>query len=74
MDNLIELHTWKDPDKLFMLSEVIVINRPGFYAQTLKMTIIDGYLCTVTNIDISATEIRSRIKENKTIKYLSLKK
>src|SRR5690349_4833190 len=30
MDQLIQLHTWKDPGKLFFLSEVVVINRPGY--------------------------------------------
>lgn len=71
MDNLIELHKWKDPNKLFMLSEVVVINRPRFYAQDVKneynrqVTYVP-----VTNIDISATEIRDRVRENKTIKYM----
>ncbi|HEY3252035.1 MAG TPA: nicotinate-nucleotide adenylyltransferase [Ignavibacteria bacterium] len=71
MDNLIELHTWKDPGKLFILSEVIVINRPRFYAQDVKNDF--GRQVTyvpVSNIDISASEIRNRIRENRTIKYL----
>lgn len=71
MDQLIDLHTWKDPGKLFELSEVIVINRPGFLAEQVqndfgkKVTFL-----TVPDIDISSTEIRLRIKENKSIKYL----
>jgi nicotinate-nucleotide adenylyltransferase len=36
IDNLIELHTWKNPEKLFTLSEVIVINRPGFLIQNVE--------------------------------------
>jgi nicotinate-nucleotide adenylyltransferase len=71
MDQLIDLHKWKDPGKLFMLSEVIVINRPGFLVQDVK----NEYGSRVTyvpvpSIDISSSEIRSRIRENKSIKYL----
>lgn len=71
MDNLIELHTWKDPGKLFLLSEVVVINRPGYLIQKVK----NDYNGKVTfvpapNIDISSTDIRFKIKEKKSIKYL----
>ena len=71
MDNLIELHTWKDPGKLFLLSEVVVINRPGYLIQNVK----NDYNRKVTfvpapNIDISSTDIRFKIKEKKSIKYL----
>ena len=71
MDNLIELHTWKDPSKLFLLSEVVVINRPGYLIQNVK----NDYNRKVTfvpapNIDISSTDIRFKIKEKKSIKYL----
>jgi nicotinate-nucleotide adenylyltransferase len=71
IDNLIELHTWKDPGKLFLLSEVVVINRPGYLIQNVK----NDYNRQVVfvpapNIDISATDIRFKIKEKKSIKYL----
>lgn len=71
LDNLIELHTWKEPGKLFVLSEVLVINRPGFVVQNVK----NDYARQVTyvsvpNIDISSTGVRNRIKDNKSIKYL----
>lgn len=71
IDNLIDLHTWKDPDKLFLLSEVLVLNRPGYLIQNVQ----NDYSRQVTfvpapNIDISATDIRHKIRENKSIKYL----
>ena len=71
LDNLIELHTWKEPGKLFILSEVVVINRPGFVIKSIKNEY--GRQATyipAPNIDISATVIRQKIKEKKSIKYL----
>lgn len=71
IDNLIELHTWKDPGKLFLLSEVLVLNRPGYFVQSVenefdrRVTYVP-----VPNIDISSTEIRHKLKEKKSIKYL----
>lgn len=71
IDNLIELHTWKDPGKLFLLSEVVVLNRPGYLIQNVK----NDYNRQVVfipapNLDISATDIRQKIREKKSIKYL----
>lgn len=71
MDNLIELHTWKEPGKLFRLAEVIVLNRPGFLIEDVK----NEYYNQVTfvpapNIDISSSDIRSRVIEKRSIKYL----
>ena len=71
MDILIEMHTWKDPGKLFLLSEVVVINRPGYLVQDAdnefgkRVTYVP-----VPGIDISSTGIRHRVREKKSIKYL----
>ncbi|HMT12950.1 MAG TPA: nicotinate (nicotinamide) nucleotide adenylyltransferase, partial [Ignavibacteria bacterium] len=71
MDQLINLHKWKDPGKLFMLSEVVVINRPGYLIQQVENDY--GRQCIyvpVPNIDISSTDIRFRIQEKRSIRYL----
>jgi nicotinate-nucleotide adenylyltransferase len=71
VDNLIELHTWKNPEKLFTLSEVIVINRPGFLIQNVENEFYNkATFIQAPHIDISSTDIRHRIKEKKSIKYL----
>lgn len=71
MDNLIQLHTWKDPGKLFMLSEVIVMNRPGYLISDVKNEYAKQVLFVpAPDINISATDIRHKIREKKSIKYL----
>ena len=71
MDQLINLHKWKDPGKLFLLSEVIVINRPGYLIQQVENDYSrQGIFVPVPNIDISATDIRFRVNEKRSIKYL----
>jgi len=71
LDNLIELHTWKDPGKLFMLSEVVVLNRPGYFIQSVENEYSRRVVyIPAPNIDISASDIRNKIREKKSIKYL----
>lgn len=71
MDQLINLHKWKDPGKLFALTEVVIINRPGYLIQQVENEYSRrGIFVPVPNIDISATDIRYRIKEKRSIKYL----
>ncbi len=71
MDQLIDLHKWKDPGKLFLLSEVLVINRPGFLIQQVENEFSrQTIFVPVPNIDISSTDIRLRVQEKRSIKYL----
>lgn len=71
IDNLIELHTWKDPGKLFLLSEVVVLNRPGYLIQNVQNDYNRQVIyLPAPNLDISATDIRHKIQEKKSIKYL----
>jgi nicotinate-nucleotide adenylyltransferase len=54
-----------------MLSEVVVINRPGYLIQQVENDY--GRQCIyvpVPNIDISSTDIRFRIQEKRSIRYL----
>jgi nicotinate-nucleotide adenylyltransferase len=70
MDNLVELHTWKEPERLFELAEVVVLNRPGYTVNTGNDFGKKTKSINVPNIEISSTDIRKRIKEGKSIKYL----
>jgi nicotinate-nucleotide adenylyltransferase len=72
-DSLIDFPKWKNPEKIFELAEVVIINRPGFSKEKIK----PGYLEKVRFIDtelldISSTMIREKVRNNKSIKSLVL--
>jgi nicotinate-nucleotide adenylyltransferase len=70
MDQMIELHTWKEPEKLFTLSEVVVINRPGYSIEMINNDLgKKAHFADTPFIEISSTDIRRRVSEGKSIKY-----
>lgn len=78
LDCLMELESWKNVDKIFQLSKLIVFNRLGYKSSDVlnqKKKIETKYKTTINIIDtnileISSTDIRSRIKNGKSIDYL----
>jgi len=67
-DSLLELHLWKDPEKILTESRVLVAARPNFDLSRVrpdfrsKVEIIESPL-----MDISSSLIRARIKEGHSI-------
>lgn len=79
-DSLPELHLWKDIDELLTLCRFVVLARPGFgpataeqgelglgaaQAVALRADIREGHM-----VNISSTDIRYRIAEGMSIRYL----
>jgi len=65
-DNLKDFKKWKEWDEILKTSKVIVISRKNSSGE-----LIEGMAKVNTRtIEISSTEIRSRIKEGKEIKHL----
>jgi nicotinate-nucleotide adenylyltransferase len=70
-DNLGEFRTWKDPGEIVRRAKLVVMNRPGFTGTPADPSLpVDIIQCPVPSIDISATEIRRRVEEGLTIRYL----
>ena len=70
-DNFVELETWRAPEEIFARAEVIVMSRPGF----TNVSVRSDYqrrarFVHVPLIGISGTEIRRRIKQGRSIRYL----
>jgi nicotinate-nucleotide adenylyltransferase len=70
-DNIFSFHTWKDPDEIFKLADVVVLKRKSSH----PIDYIDKYVeaahfVETRGIEISATDIRNRVHENLPINYL----
>ena len=66
-DSLKELVSWKQIDEIYKLSKFIVATRPGFPLREVPSEI---QAVVITEIEVSASEIRKRLKERKSIRYL----
>jgi nicotinate-nucleotide adenylyltransferase len=71
LDQAVLLSTWKEPQKLFELATVCVLSRPGYSRNEVeprwrKML----RFLPVSQIDISATSIRDRVRRSQSIRYL----
>jgi len=66
-DSLGELFSWKGLDEIFKLSQFIVANRPGYDIANLPKEV---EVVTITPLEISSSQIRRKIREGKSIRYL----
>jgi nicotinate-nucleotide adenylyltransferase len=74
-DQLLEIHTWKDPRELFDLCRVIVFDRPGFDLANLEQMGPEvralNYLKARTGLyPVSSSDIRGRVRAGKSVRYL----
>lgn len=77
-DSLLELSTWKDVDKLLNMCKFVAATRPGFQMSKIETKVRELeskynksiYTVTVPALQISSTDIRNRVREGITVKYL----
>jgi nicotinate-nucleotide adenylyltransferase len=80
-DAILELLTWKDPEKLLDESRFIAVTRPGFDLSKLKealprltgrgMDVSDSvYTIEIPALGISSTDIRQRAAEGRPFRYM----
>jgi len=78
-DSLVNMHKWKDPEKIFALSEIIAIDRIGT-SDDKVVTAIESlssnfgakiHLLKKDTYPISSTEIRERIELGLSVKYFT---
>lgn len=70
-DSLKELSSWKDLDKIFKLAKFVIVRRPEY---PLKSPPKEAICLDITQIGISSSLIRNRIKNKKSIRYLAPEK
>jgi nicotinate-nucleotide adenylyltransferase len=70
-DNFSEFHTWKYPERIIDAASLVVMNRPFYRSKNGKKKFFQrARFITVPGIEISSTEIRSMVRQGKSIRYL----
>ena len=70
-DSLIEYKIWKDFENVLEQCSLIVTTRPNYNLEQVPTEIRDRVtIVQITGINISATEIRQRIRDKLSIRYL----
>jgi len=75
-DAILELPKWHQPDAILSESQVVAARRPGFDLQ--RMSAVLGpqrtskiKLLDMPMMDISSTDIRQRVSQGRSIRYLT---
>jgi len=66
-DSLKDLFSWKDVNDIFKISKFIVANRPGYPFKDIPKEV---ETVVITPIEVSSEDIRKRLKERRSIRYL----
>jgi nicotinate-nucleotide adenylyltransferase len=75
MDSYLELKRWKEPDRLFELARVVVMNRGGIPVDATIQSRSSSMIATPTIlstplIELSATDVRRRCSEGLPVRFL----
>jgi nicotinate-nucleotide adenylyltransferase len=70
-DNVAQFHKWKEPAELVKLCNFVVFGRPGFYIESKSEPLVSKFqFVEVPLLEISSTEIRTRLQQNLSIRYM----
>jgi nicotinate-nucleotide adenylyltransferase len=71
MDNLLDFAAWKQPEEIVRLATLVVMTRPGFpVKRSPGFPEGECIVCEVPAIGVSASMIRNRVGQGKSIRYL----
>ncbi len=68
IDAVLELSTWREPEGIFRYGKMIAVTRPGYSASVTTRP--DIFIMKVPGVDISSTEIRKRLREGLSVRYM----
>jgi nicotinate-nucleotide adenylyltransferase len=72
-DTFPEMPTWREPERLFSLAEVAVVERPGERegpTPALPAGARGVHRVTGPGLDVSATRVRERVARGESVRYL----
>ena len=75
-DAVLEILTWHEYDELVRECQFIAVTRPGFVLERLSEIVDAAFLnrvhyLPIPRLEISSTDIRKRVREGRSIKYLT---
>ena len=65
VDQVRELETWREPEEIAKLARIVALRREGVADRAP-----DGAALSVTRVGVSSTDIRNRVAEGRSIRYL----
>jgi len=70
-DNLFDFEGWKSPGEILDLADLVVLTRPGFEPPSPRSGFLErATVVSVPAVGISGTDVRRRVKFNRSIRYL----
>jgi nicotinate-nucleotide adenylyltransferase len=70
-DNIFKFHTWKNPDEIMKITKILVLKRKSSLPPPHEDKYVKSALFVETRgIEISATDIREKVKQGMPIHYL----
>jgi nicotinate-nucleotide adenylyltransferase len=71
VDNVHEIHLWKEPEKILQLADIYVLQRPGYNSQQIPTDLQNRLkFLPAPSMDISASEIREMINRGEDVAHL----
>ncbi|HNT65208.1 MAG TPA: nicotinate-nucleotide adenylyltransferase [bacterium] len=69
-DNLVDFHTWKEPDRILQMVQLVVIDRPHVAIDSANLYTTDYLQIDAPLLQISSTWIRELVAAGRSIRYL----
>lgn len=71
-DSLVDLPTWREPDRIARTASIVVVNRPGSQAEVPDLGPDAQPILTVTipPIGVSSSDLRRRLGEGRSVRYM----
>ena len=74
MDMLADFPNWRARDEILDLAEILVLTRPDFPLPKLEHKLRERVrICRIPDVGVASSEIRRRVKEGKSIRYMVVK-